>query len=173
MISGALMIAGLAGVAATVVLSMLLAEVPAIASWLAPKVVRRAARRLPERLRAAKEEEWLAELQVMEGIKFFRVIFALGCFGAAIRIRRAEPSATSSHHADQAFAELKVVLDGVAYTLNGNVSRDELWKSLGAAAGVAGSARDIFELEARGERRWFVTVPRAEIGTAKPESPDS
>ena len=155
---------GVYGVAASAMFGMLLAEVPAISRWLAPKVVHRAARRLPKRLRAQKEEEWLAELRAMEGIKLFRVIFALGCFGAAIRIRRAEPSSTPSHEVERAFVEVKVVLDGVAYDLNGNVSREELRASLAAAAGLVASSGDIFELESRGERRWFVTVPRAEIG---------
>ena len=167
MISIGLTAAGIAGVAASAMLGMLLAEIPAISRWLAPKVVRRATRRLPKRLRAQKEEEWLAELQAMEGIRLFRAIFAFGCFGAAIRIRRAEPARRRAMRSTR--------LTGGAgrsrwsgLRLNGNVSREEFWNSLAAVAGLVGSSsRDIFEAPESGERRWFVSVPRAEIGISK------
>jgi Domain of unknown function (DUF5679) len=67
----------------TAVLTMLVGEVFGAAGWLSTKVVRRAVRRLPPGARAVRQDEWLAELKSMEGLKLTKLLWALGCFRGA------------------------------------------------------------------------------------------
>lgn len=71
--------------AGTAVVGMVLSEVHESASLLARFVVRRAARRLTEPMRSVREEEWLAELDAMEGLHLLSLLWALHTLPAAWR----------------------------------------------------------------------------------------
>lgn len=121
------------GLAATVVallVGALVAELRDVAGWLSPRMIRRAARRLPERLRADREEEWLAELASMTGLKFTPFLWSLGVAVAAARLswRYREERASED------LAQLEKVVGGVSqlsrqYT-RGVITREEYFGEL-------------------------------------------
>lgn len=56
------------------------------AGWLSGHIVRAAVKRLPVRLRAVREEEWLAELGAFEGLRILKLFWSIGIYVAAIRL---------------------------------------------------------------------------------------
>jgi hypothetical protein len=67
------------------VAGMLLSEAHESASVLARFIVRHSARRLAEPMRSIREEEWLAELEAMEGLHIVRLLWALHTVAAMLR----------------------------------------------------------------------------------------
>jgi hypothetical protein len=65
---------------AAVILPLLLSEFTEWCPWLAERLVRRAATRLPEEARARWEEEWLADLNAWEGRKLSILVRGLWIF---------------------------------------------------------------------------------------------
>jgi hypothetical protein len=74
------------------IVGMLLSEAHTTASLLARLTVRRSARRLKEPWRSIREEEWLAELDAMEGLHIFRLLLALGIVCATTRSKYRAPA---------------------------------------------------------------------------------
>lgn len=70
------------------ILTLAVTEIGPLFAWLAPRIVKRAARRLPEQHRIVREEEWLAQLNSMEDMRLFRLLSALGFGIAAVRLGR-------------------------------------------------------------------------------------
>lgn len=75
-------------VLATVALQLVLTEALDWCPWLAGRLIRGAAHRLPRADRARYEEEWLAELDALPGRRISKLIFAASILGAAHRTRR-------------------------------------------------------------------------------------
>src|SRR4051812_23607089 len=68
------------------VVGMLLSELHESASMVARFVIRRASRRLPAAIRDERRDDWLAELEAMEGLHIVRLAFALGLVVASLKI---------------------------------------------------------------------------------------
>jgi hypothetical protein len=66
---------------------MIVGEVYESASIVARCIVRRTVRRLPLDIRAIRLEEWLAELDAMDGLHVLRLCRAFGYVAASIRLR--------------------------------------------------------------------------------------
>ena len=75
------------GILGTLAWGIIAIECHEAAGWLSSRIVRLAARRLPVRLRAIREEEWLAELNAFEGLRILRLFWSLGVYFAAVRLR--------------------------------------------------------------------------------------
>lgn len=74
-------------IVATVLTSWIISESRDVAGWLAPRIVKWAARRLPPGKAAIREEEWLALLNERTGeLKVFRFTYALSFCVASLRI---------------------------------------------------------------------------------------
>jgi hypothetical protein len=56
------------------------------AGWSSRRIVRGAVKRLPTRLRALREEEWLAELDAFEGLRILKLFWSIGIYVAAVRL---------------------------------------------------------------------------------------
>jgi hypothetical protein len=70
-----------------IVVPLLLAEFTDVSPWLAEKLVRRAARRLPEPERSRWQEEWAAELGSKPG-RLWRLVWALSLLAGAGKMGR-------------------------------------------------------------------------------------
>jgi hypothetical protein len=66
-------------------------------AWMAPKIIKRASSRMPTpELQARYREEWLAELDALDGLKLIKLAKAIGLWANSWRIGRAwqsDPSA--------------------------------------------------------------------------------
>ncbi len=94
----------------TALLAMILADVHESFAWIAGKIVRRAARRLPAHLREVREEEWLAELQAFEGMRLVKLLWALQYLWAARKIRRTRTRGTAHTPVPADKAEVRTVI---------------------------------------------------------------
>lgn len=116
--------------ASALLIGALVAELRDVAGWLSPRLIRRAARRLPERMRTDREEEWLAELATMSGLKLTPFFWSVGVVIAAQRISmtcRKERSADDLARVSQASHEVFKL--GRMYD-RGLITRYELFEDL-------------------------------------------
>jgi hypothetical protein len=77
------------GIVIGALVSVLTDELLDLSAWVSPKMVRLAARRLPADKRDRYEEEWLAELASLEGLKLIKLIKALSIFRGTFALGRA------------------------------------------------------------------------------------
>lgn len=78
-------------------------EVAPLCAWLAPRIARRAACRLPSKHREIREEEWLAMLATMDGLKVIRMFTACGFYVSTFALLKM-PSVRAAQEADRAAA---------------------------------------------------------------------
>ncbi|WP_433536528.1 hypothetical protein ACQPZK_01290 [Micromonospora sp. CA-249363] len=77
-----------AGIALGAIASLVVAELLDLSAWASPKVIRAAARRLPEGDVSRYEEEWMAELQHFDGLKLVKLMKALSIWRGSFALER-------------------------------------------------------------------------------------
>jgi hypothetical protein len=90
------------GVLLSVLLAVVVAEARDYAGWVAPRIVGQAVKRLPEQLRATRQEEWVAEIAARDGLKIFRLTLAIGIYVSSVRVARAHRGRTAPRLVERA-----------------------------------------------------------------------